>query len=99
MNVDAGVKTRNYGNILRSNICTLFNLVNVILAAFVFFTGSYKNMLFMLVIRLSILFILLRWGLLVVVVSLYDSATPTRFRSVGYTHARSQDRTVGYVHA
>lgn len=53
VNADATVKTRSYGSILRSNICTLFNLINVILAVFVFLTGSYKNMLFMLVIVIN----------------------------------------------
>lgn len=50
VNVDAGVKTRSVKQIIRENICTLFNLVNVILALFVLITGSYKDMLFMLVI-------------------------------------------------
>ena len=50
VNVDAGVKTRSIAQICRENICTLFNLVNVILAVIVLFTGSYKNMLFMIVI-------------------------------------------------
>ena len=50
VNVDAGVKTRSVKQIMRENICTLFNLVNVILALFVLITGSYKDMLFMLVI-------------------------------------------------
>lgn len=49
-NVDAGVKTRSIGQIVHDNVCTLFNLVNVILALIVLFTGSYKNMLFMVVI-------------------------------------------------
>ena len=53
VNTDATVKTRSYGSIFRSNICTLFNLINVILAVFVFLTGSYKNMLFMLVIVIN----------------------------------------------
>lgn len=53
MNADATVKTRSYGSIFRSNICTLFNLINLILAVFVFLTGSYKNMLFMLVIVIN----------------------------------------------
>lgn len=53
VNADATVKTRSYGSIFRSNICTLFNLINVILAVFVFLTGSYKNMLFMLVIVIN----------------------------------------------
>ena len=49
-NVDAGVKTRSVGQIVHDNVCTLFNLVNAILALIVLFTGSYKNMLFMVVI-------------------------------------------------
>lgn len=53
VNADAMVKTRSYGSIFRSNICTLFNLINVILAVLVFLTGSYKNMLFMLVIVIN----------------------------------------------
>lgn len=50
VNVDAGVKTRSIKRIAIENICTLFNAVNAILALFVLFTGSYKNMLFMVVI-------------------------------------------------
>lgn len=50
VNVDATVKTRSVGEILRSNIVTLFNIVNVVLFAFVLFTGSIKNGLFMIVI-------------------------------------------------
>ncbi len=50
VNIDAGVKTRSVKQIICENICTLFNLINVILAVFVFVTGSYKNMLFMIVI-------------------------------------------------
>lgn len=49
-NVDAGVKTRSVGQIVHDNVCTLFNLVNAILALIVLLTGSYKNMLFMVVI-------------------------------------------------
>ena len=39
-NVDAGVKTRSTGQIVHDNVCTLFNLVNVVLALIVLFTGS-----------------------------------------------------------
>lgn len=53
-NVDASVRTRSIGAIFRDNICTLFNLINVILAIFVFFTGSYENALFMLVIVINV---------------------------------------------
>lgn len=50
VNVDATVKTRSLKEIFYSNIFTLFNAINVALALLVLFTGSYKNMLFMLVI-------------------------------------------------
>jgi len=53
VNVDAGVKTRSIRDIMRDNICTLFNLVNVILFAFVLVTGSLKNGLFMIVIVIN----------------------------------------------
>ena len=54
-NVDASVKTRSLREIARDNICTLFNFVNLVLAVLVFFTGSYKNMLFMVVILVNVL--------------------------------------------
>lgn len=41
------IKTKSVGQILRSNIFTLFNLINVILAALIVMVGSYRNMLFM----------------------------------------------------
>lgn len=50
VNADAGIKTRSIGQIFYSNIFTLFNAINLIIAIFVFLTGSYQNMLFMLVI-------------------------------------------------
>ena len=50
VNVDAGVHTRSIRQIVRENTLTLFNAINAILAAFVLITGSYKNMLFMVVI-------------------------------------------------
>ena len=50
VNVDAGVHTRSVRQIVRENTLTLFNAINVILAVFVLVTGSYKNMLFMVVI-------------------------------------------------
>ena len=52
-NAYAGVKTRSIGRIVRENVCTLFNFVNAVLAALVAVTGSYKNMLFMLVIVIN----------------------------------------------
>ena len=53
VNAESGTKTRSIRDILRDNICTLFNLVNVILFAFVLITGSLKNGLFMLVIVIN----------------------------------------------
>lgn len=50
VNIDAGVKTRSIKQIIVENICTLFNAINFILAIFVLITGSFKNMLFMIVI-------------------------------------------------
>lgn len=53
INVDAGVKTRSVGQIVRENVVTLFNLVNAVLFALVAYTGSFKNGLFMIVIVLN----------------------------------------------
>ena len=39
--------TRSVREILRDNIFTLFNLINVVLGGLVFYTGSYKNLLFL----------------------------------------------------
>ncbi len=50
VNVDTGVKTRSLRTIARENVCTLFNGMNVLLAAFVLFTGSLKNALFIVII-------------------------------------------------
>ena len=53
VNVDAGVKTRSVAQIVRENVVTLFNLVNIALFALVAYTGSFKNGLFMIVIVLN----------------------------------------------
>lgn len=39
-NVDAGVKTRSVGQIVHDNVCTLFNLVNAVLALLVVVVGG-----------------------------------------------------------
>lgn len=39
--------THSVQEILRSNILTLFNFINLALGALVFYTGSYKNLLFL----------------------------------------------------
>ncbi len=42
--------TRTYKEIFINNIFTFFNLINIILLACVFFVGSYRNMLFIVVV-------------------------------------------------
>ncbi len=49
-NDQGGAATKSIGQIIATNLCTLFNLINGILAGLVLFTGSYKNALFMIVI-------------------------------------------------
>ncbi|MBQ9673881.1 MAG: HAD-IC family P-type ATPase [Ruminococcus sp.] len=47
VNVDQSKPEKTIGSIMIKNIFTLFNLLNLLLAAAVFLVGSYKNMLFM----------------------------------------------------
>ena len=54
VNADASVKTRSIPQIFQHNICTLFNLVNVIIAAAIVWTGEYSNLLFMGVILCNV---------------------------------------------
>lgn len=54
VNENADVHTRSIPRIVRDNICTLFNLVNIILAIAIFWTGSYRNLLFMSIIICNI---------------------------------------------
>lgn len=54
LNIDESVNTRSLTQIFKSNILTLFNFVNVVLALCVVFTGQYKNMLFMAVIVVNV---------------------------------------------
>lgn len=46
-NGNFAVKTKSVGRIFSDNIFTLFNLINIIIAAIVFLVGAYRNMLFM----------------------------------------------------
>ncbi len=55
INADVSIPTKSIKLIIRDNLCTLFNLINIILAVAVFITGSYRNMLFMGVILCNIL--------------------------------------------
>ena len=50
VNGEQQVRTKTYGKIIRDNLFTLFNLINVILLVCILLTGSYKNALFFLVV-------------------------------------------------
>lgn len=47
VNYDTTVKTKSIKSIVLSNIFTIFNLLNVMLAFAIFVVGSYRNLLFM----------------------------------------------------
>ncbi|MBE6930738.1 MAG: HAD family hydrolase [Ruminococcaceae bacterium] len=47
INRDVGKLSKPVSTILRENLCTVFNLVNLLLAAAVIAVGSYKNTLFL----------------------------------------------------
>ena len=49
INVSSTVKTKSVKRIFIDNICTMFNLINVVLFVILLIAGSYKNMLFILV--------------------------------------------------
>lgn len=53
-NANTDVKTKSVRQIVRENICTLFNLVNVCMAAMVAVTGQWRNMLFMGVVLCNV---------------------------------------------
>ena len=46
--------TKTKGRIIRENLCTLFNLLNFIIAGLLFAVGAYSNMLFIAIIILNI---------------------------------------------
>ncbi len=46
-NQDMTIPTKTVGQIIWSNLITPFNLLNLFLAGAIFFTGSFKNLLFM----------------------------------------------------
>ena len=47
--------SKSYKDIIKQHVFTLFNGINIVLAIFVFFTGSYRNMLFMITVILNML--------------------------------------------
>ena len=50
LNYDTSLPTKSIKTIVRENIFTLFNLINILLGVAVFCVGSYKNLLFLIVI-------------------------------------------------
>ena len=50
INAVSTVKTKSIGRIFYDNICTVFNLINVVLCIILLLVGSYKNTLFVLVV-------------------------------------------------
>lgn len=47
VNYDTSISTKSIKRIIFDNLFTLFNIINLILGLCIFFTGSYKNMLFL----------------------------------------------------
>lgn len=47
VNYDTTAESKSIKQILIDNICTLFNLINIILAILIIIVGSYKNLLFL----------------------------------------------------
>lgn len=47
VNYNTTIKTKSISQILNTNICTLFNAVNLVFAILIIAVGSYKNVLFM----------------------------------------------------
>lgn len=48
------VKTKSYGQIIKDNLVTFFNILNIVLAVLVFSTGHYKDLAFMLLIIINL---------------------------------------------
>lgn len=55
VNISDNVHTKSYQQILKDNLFTLFNLINVTLAGLIIFTGNYRNLLFLGVVISNIL--------------------------------------------
>ena len=47
---NAGASTKSYGRILFENLFSVFNLINIFIAAALLSVGSYKNCLFMIAV-------------------------------------------------
>lgn len=54
INTSSDPQQKSIARIFAQHLLTLFNVINVSLAVLVFFTGSYRNMLFMLVVMCNV---------------------------------------------
>ena len=50
VNYNVEVSTKSVKEIIRSNVVTLFNMINIILAIAVICVGSFKNLTFMIML-------------------------------------------------
>ena len=53
INRNMELKTKSVRELIIENLCTLFNLINVVLAILVLLTGSFKNLTFLFVVFLN----------------------------------------------
>lgn len=53
-NEQPDVVTKSYANIFRTNVLTLFNIINFVLAALILVYGELKNMLFIIIVTVNI---------------------------------------------
>ncbi|MFR7670404.1 MAG: hypothetical protein ACLU0O_06665 [Collinsella sp.] len=53
INRNMELKTKSVKELIIENLCTLFNLINVILSFLVILTGSFKNLTFLFVVFLN----------------------------------------------
>ena len=55
VNFNTEASTKSVKQIVRENVCTLFNMINIVLAIAVICVGSFKNLTFMMIIILNTL--------------------------------------------
>ena len=53
VNVNMELKTKSVRELIIENLCTVFNLINAVLAVLVILTGSWKNLTFLLIVFLN----------------------------------------------
>lgn len=53
VNINTSLKTKSLRELVIENVCTLFNLINIILAVLVICTGAWKNLTFLGVVVLN----------------------------------------------